>query len=362
MDSQTANTLHQAPRTVFFDVSTLNPDKVTGIGVYMNQLWQHLKDHPKVKFIPVIKLSRLKNRKKLEAYLGRKIQPLWPWTGIATKNAVYHGPDFKISMGSSIPKVVTIHDMVVFEKSYNTSAFYNKGIDDLTAVLKSDLSAVIVNSEFTKQEVLKYFPELASKTYVTYLGCDRSYPLPEKIASLSTEKYILFLGTLEKRKNVTAVLEAFKILCQKGTDHKLVLAGTWGFGDDEIKAAIAKFPFPEKLVHLSYVPNTQIEELFKKATAFVFPSLYEGFGIPVLEAMSLGCPVVTSNEGVLKEVTGEAALHASPHSPQEIAEKLEQLIHSEELRSKMIKLGKEHSRRFTWKTCAEETLKVYQKI
>ncbi|WP_413581350.1 glycosyltransferase family 4 protein [Bdellovibrio sp. HCB288] len=354
--------MQQTPMTIYFDISTLNPDKVTGVGVYMLQLWERLRQRADLNVIPVLKLSRIKKRAKLEHFLGTKIQLILPWTGIRAKNALYHGPDFKILMNSFLPRAVTVHDMVVFEKSYNNPAFYTKGIKELTQVLNKKLSAVIVNSEFTKSEVLKHFPELENKTHVTYLGCDRTYPPPAPSEVEKLDKYLLFLGTLEKRKNPTAVLDAFKILCDQGYDLKLVLAGTWGYGENEIKEALLQFPYPDKVLHLNYVPNNQVAGLFKNAQAFVFPSLYEGFGIPVLEAMSLGCPVVTSDKGVLKEITGDAALHASPTDPNEIAQSLIRLFNSEELKQSLIAKGRNQAAKFTWDKCAEDTVAIYQSI
>ncbi|MEK2690474.1 glycosyltransferase family 4 protein [Bdellovibrio sp. GT3] len=348
--------------TIYFDISTLNPDKVTGVGVYMLQLWERLRKRTDLVVIPVLKLSRIKKRAKLEQFLNSKIQLIWPWTGMGSKNALYHGPDFKVLMNAFLPRVVTVHDMVVFEKSYNNPAFYTKGIKELTQVLNKKLNAVVVNSEFTKSEVLKHFPELKQKTHVTYLGCDRTYPPQVPFEDDRLGKYILFLGTLEKRKNPVAVLDAFKILCDQGTDLKLVLAGTWGYGENEIKQALVRFPYPDRVFHLNYVPNNQVAGLFKNAQAFVFPSLYEGFGIPVLEAMSLGCPVITSDKGVLREITGDAALHASPTEPNEIAQSLIRLLGSEELKQSLITKGRIQAAKFTWDKCAEETVNIYKSI
>lgn len=354
---------HQTPPviTVYFDVSSLDPKKITGVGVYMLQLIQNLKMHTGIELIPVLKVSRFKKKAALESLLNLEIQLLWPWTGAFQKNALYHGPDFKVQMGPRLPRVVTIHDMVVFEQKYNAPEFYKRGIKDLTKVLTANLDGVIVNSQFTAQEVLKHFPHLKDKTHVTLLGCDRTYPSPEPTPNLSGD-YVLFLGTLEKRKNVIGTIKAFEILCSRGFAGKLVLAGAWGTGSEEIKEALEASPAKAQILHLNYVPNTQVQGLFKNAKVFVFPSWYEGFGIPVLEAMTLGCPVVTSQGGVLEEITGQAALHADPSDPSDIAKNLEKVLLSDTFRSEQIKKGHQQAAQFTWKRCAEETLHIYQNI
>ncbi|MFM6930284.1 MAG: glycosyltransferase family 4 protein, partial [Bdellovibrio sp.] len=168
--------------------------------------------------------------------------------------------------------------------------------------------------------------------------------------------------TLEKRKNVLGAIKAFEILCTQGYGGNLVLAGAWGTGSEEIKLALKNSPAQKQIKHLSYVPNNQVEGLFRNAKVLVFPSWYEGFGIPVLEAMSLGCPVVTSQGGVLEEITGEAALHANPDSPEEIAKALASILKSDSLREDLVKKGRHQAAQFTWKRCAEETLQVYRNI
>lgn len=354
---------HETPPviTVYFDISSLDAKKVTGVGVYMLQLIENFKNNSAVKLIPVLKLSRYKKKKALENFLNLKVTLLWPWTGAFKANALYHGPDFKILMGPRLPRLVTIHDMVVFERKYNAPEFYKRGIKDLSKTLQSNLEGVIVNSQFTASEVLKHFPDLQHKTHVTLLGCDRHYPTPAPLDQ-SLGNYILFLGTLEKRKNVLGTIKAFEILCSEGYAGNLVLAGAWGTGADEIKSALENSPAKKQIKHLSYVPNNQVEGLFKNAKVFVFPSWYEGFGIPVLEAMSLGCPVVTSQGGVLEEITGEAALHANPDSPADIAKALGNILKSDSLREELIKKGHQQAAQFTWKRCAEETLQVYRII
>ncbi|WII71839.1 glycosyltransferase family 1 protein [Bdellovibrio sp. 22V] len=345
---------------IYFDVSTLDPDKVTGVGIYMIQLVKSLINTEDIECIPVIKPSRIKKKKKLSKFLNIPVHIMWPWIGFREPDSVYHGPDFKIQKSLVKKNIVTIHDMGVFKKKYNNPAFFKKGIRDLSRVLTSSPDAIIANSEFTKKEILAYFPELQCPIYVTHLGCDSKKTIPNTPTSLSD--YILFLGTLERRKNILGVIKAFELLVKKGHTEKLILAGKWGFGREEIQDAISNSSAYSQIVLLNYVSDEKADELFRNAKAFIFPSWYEGFGIPILEAMTYGCPVVASSGGVLEEIAGDAALFASPDNPEEIASATSELLTNAKLRDSLIAKGYEQSKKFTWKRCCDRTLSVYKEV
>lgn len=348
---------------IYFDVSTLNPEKITGVGVYMLQLLKHFHAQG-LPVQPVLKLSRLKNKDGIEKILPQKnCRYLLPWSFYSSDD-IYHGPDFKLSTQGRFKRVVTVHDMVVFEKKYNAPDFYHKGIADLTKTLTAErLEGVLVNSEFTKSEVLKHFPHLKEKIHVTYLGCQRDKPVHHVNSLELPEKYILFLGTLEKRKNVVGVIEAFnKFKKMTGAEHKLVLAGGNGFGVEEIGRAIESSEFKGDIVRLYYVSDAHMHELYSRADAFLFPSFYEGFGIPVLEAMALGCPVVSSLGGALEEICADAALLARPDDIDGLARHLKTLVEDSEVRAEITKKAFNRSTQFTWEKCAQETAKVYKDL
>lgn len=345
---------------IYFDVSTLSPHKTTGVGVYMMELLKQF-HHQGVEIQPVVKVSRLKNRQAIaQALPQKKCNLLFPYTFSGCD--LYHGPDFKLSTRGNFPRVVTVHDMVVFAQKYNAPDFYRKGIADLTRVLNSDLAAVVVNSHFTKNEVVKYFPHLSEKIHVTYLGCERPAPR-QPLENLDLpEKYILFLGTLEKRKNLRGVIEAFEHFKRQGFPHKLVLAGKEAFGFAEVQALLERSEFKNDVHRLYYVSDAQIHSLYSRAEAFLFPSFYEGFGIPVLEAMALGCPVVTSTGGALDEITGEAALKAEATDSLALGEHLVRLVREASLREEMRTRGRAQAALFSWEKCARETLAVYEQV
>jgi glycosyltransferase involved in cell wall biosynthesis len=254
--------------------------------------------------------------------------------------------------------------MVVFEQKYNEPAFYQKGIRDLTATLQQkNVSAVIVNSDFTKSEVLKYFPELSDRTHRTYLGCQREKPHRTENHLDLPENYVLYLGTLEKRKNTLGLIQAFEKFKEQGfADYKLILAGGNGFESEKIEDAIRVSKFSADIERLYYVSDAHIHELYTRAKVFLFPSFYEGFGIPVLEAMALDCPVITSSGGALQEICGKAALFAAAEDSSALAGHLVKLAQDSSLRGDLVKLGFNRSSAFSWEKCATETIAVYKKL
>lgn len=347
--------------TVYFDVGHVDPGKVTGIGVYTIQLAKWLGKNRSVQLVPVVKPSRWKKTKALEEQLRQRVRVIWPWTGWRKKSAIYHGPDFKINAGPFLPRVVTIHDTVVLERRYNEPAFYKKGSQRLRRVLHSNPDAILVNSQFTKSEILKHFGNHLTKIFVTHLGCESS---PAEPLPVIPPSFIFYLGTLETRKNVTSVVEAFNHLCGdgevgEGGDH-LVLVGGKGHGYNEVIKSIIASPYRDRIHYLGQLRTEHIQHLFKNAKAFIFPSWYEGFGLPILEAMRSGCPVITSRGGALEEVAGGAALLVDPANPLEIKEAMLKLSKEEGLRESLIKKARERAKSFTWEACARTTLKAYR--
>jgi len=173
------------------------------------------------------------------------------------------------------------------------------------------------------------------------------------------EQMILFVGALQRRKNIIRLVEAFE-----GTapGWKLVLAGSLGFGAEEILARIQRSPRKPDIQTPGYIPDTALEELFQRASVFAFPSLDEGFGMPVLDAMASGVPVLTSNASALQEVSGDAALLVDPLDVASIADGLRRLTGDRSLRDELIRKGFERSKEFTWEKSVEQTWDVYREL
>jgi glycosyltransferase involved in cell wall biosynthesis len=168
--------------------------------------------------------------------------------------------------------------------------------------------------------------------------------------------YILFVGTIQPRKNIAKLIEAVSLLKEKQV--QLVVVGKKGWLWEEILAAPEKFKIADRVKFLDFVTNEDLPILYKNALCFVLPSLYEGFGLPVLEAMKFGCPTVISNVSSLPEVGGDASLYFDPQSVDDIAEKLDKVISDEKLRAEMTEKGYNQVKKFSWEKTAKQTLDV----
>jgi glycosyltransferase involved in cell wall biosynthesis len=177
------------------------------------------------------------------------------------------------------------------------------------------------------------------------------------------EKYILYIGTLQPRKNLSLLIEAYKTVKEKVPGIKLVLAGGRGHNyDRNIDVLVKKYDLGSDVVLPGYVAEKDKAPLMKGAQVFCLPSLYEGFGIPILEAMSVEIPVVASDISSQREVAGEAALFFNPKNPAELAQKLEISLNDEEIRNSLIAKGKERLKIFSWRVSAEKLLDIFSKF
>jgi glycosyltransferase involved in cell wall biosynthesis len=182
---------------------------------------------------------------------------------------------------------------------------------------------------------------------------------------------VLFIGRLEKRKNLVNLIKAFEVLNSKFPEQKnsqpkagppraekfkLTLVGKEGFGFEEIKKVVQKSPHKNDIILKGYISEQEKEKLYQDANIFILPSFYEGFGLPILEAMSYGLPVICSNTSSLPEIAGDAALLIDPNNPKEIAEAINKVFSDNNFKKEMIKKGFENVKRFSWEKCVKETL------
>jgi glycosyltransferase involved in cell wall biosynthesis len=229
---------------------------------------------------------------------------------------------------------------------------------------------IITISNFSKEEILKLFPEIKKeKIYVIYNGYNQY--LYKKITDQKKinnvlikygieQPYLFYIGRIEKKKNIPNLIEAFAILRERVKDlpHKLVLAGDAGFGYDEIKYMIREFDLVDEVIMPGWVDEIDVPYFYSGADAFVFPSNYEGFGIPLLQAMACGVPITASEAASIPEVAGDAALLFNPAFAFSIAEALERIIKDEDLRHRLLAAGTKRIKNFSWEKTGQETLKV----
>jgi len=257
--------------------------------------------------------------------------------------------------------VLTFHDHVpMVQPETSTSEIiskFNRCVERLRYV-----DALMTVSEFSKKEIVEKIGVDTDRISVAYNGVDSIFFVEKPDEDIVTKysggsPYILFVGTLEPRKNVEALIDALKEV--DDPELKLILVGKEGWGIESILKKIREAGLEREVVFPGYVPEDDLPYLYRGADVFVFPSLYEGFGMPVLEAMAAGAPVVTSNSSSLPEVAGDAAILVSPESVSEIAEAIRGVRGNEQLRGKLTERGRKRADKFTWEMCARRTLDTY---
>jgi glycosyltransferase involved in cell wall biosynthesis len=257
-----------------------------------------------------------------------------------------------------LPSVVTVHDLVW--RRYPETLPWQNRLLERAAMARSLAQArhVIAVSEFTRDEICSFYPSVRPRCSVI-LEAGRELPPPE--SGQKPEPYFLFVGTREPRKNLPALLEAYCRLRQGGhRSHQLVIAGAAGWGDVPVAALCERLAIADSVRIEGYVTEARLAGLYAGATALVLPSVYEGFGLPVVEAMSYGTPAIVSDTAALPEVAGDAALYVNPAEPESIAAAMKRLADDSALRQSLSEAAALRSGSFSWEIAARETMAVFQ--
>ena len=281
---------------------------------------------------------------------------------------IYHGTNFYIPKFPGI-SVVTIHDLSVFTMPHfhprERVLYLGKEIE--TSLERADM--VITDSDFIKNEIIERLGIPEGKIGVAKLACsDEFHPrakhdLENVLAKygLKFQSYTLYAGTIEPRKNLANLIRAYEKLPQKiRSAYPLVLAGYKGWNNDEIMKLIDRGRREGWLLHLGFIPGADLPLLYAGAKLFSFPSHYEGFGLPILEAMASGVPIMTSNRASLPEVGGSCALYTEPNDIENMCNLLEKGLLDQEWRKEAIQNGLKHAATFSWQRCAQETADIYR--
>jgi glycosyltransferase involved in cell wall biosynthesis len=283
---------------------------------------------------------------------------------------IIHNPyQFPIILNFKQKYIVTIHDLIqILFPNENQKIVYICQKMMFPKIVQS-IDKIISDSHHTKQDIIKHFKIPEDKIKVIHLAASENYrPLNEKEIINIKQKYnlnypfILYVGTLEPRKNIPTLLKALYKLKKQGIKHKLVITGKKGWKYKSIFETIDKLNLQKDVIFTGYVPDEDLPALYNAADLFVYPSLYEGFGLPPLEAMQCGTPVITSNTSSLPEVVGDAGIMVNPYDVDELANKMYEVLTNDGLREELSKKGLERAKLFSWKKCAEEHLKVYEEV
>jgi glycosyltransferase involved in cell wall biosynthesis len=247
--------------------------------------------------------------------------------------------------------VATFHDLFVMTGEYSTAEFRARFTAQARdAAARAD--AIIAVSEFTRRQVVELLGVEPARVGVVHHGVAAlAYP------RVAREKVVLSVGAVQKRKNTARLVEAFEAL---DADWKLALVGSLGYGSEEIRARIESSPARHRIALLGFAPPDEMAAWYARASIFAFPSLDEGFGMPVLEAMAAGTPVMTSNRSGLPEVAGDAALLVDPMRTESLVEGLRELARNEDLRKDLALRGRARAALFTWDKAVRETWETYR--
>ncbi|NIN63988.1 MAG: glycosyltransferase [Anaerolineae bacterium] len=282
---------------------------------------------------------------------------------------LFHATDHLLPRLSRVKTVFTLHDLI-FQFYPEMHKPLNRWF--LTLMMPRFLraaDAVIAVSECTKKDAVHFYGIEEAKIHVVYEGVNPSFrPAPPETVGQMRRKYslpdnfTLTVGTIEPRKNLTSLLEAYSALRQSGVESKLVIAGKKGWLYEGFFRRLSELGLGDEVVLPGFVPDRDLPALYGAADLFVFPSFYEGFGLPVLEAMACGVPVVTSNTSSLPEVAGDAAVLIDPSSVDELVTAMRAVLENHELRAELRAKGLKQAARFSWEKAAKETLAVYSSL
>lgn len=303
--------------------------------------------------------------------ISRQAQYLWwaagfagPWKKMAAQADLIHVPNLLAVPAGRAPLLFTVHDItfLTLPSLHNSRTRLMAGWALRRAVRIAD--AFIADAEFTAGELVRTTGVGREKIHVIPLAADEAFRPTADTGCLSRlgieEPFALYVGTLEPRKNLPLLLKAFATL--ERTDAKLVIAGTKGWMFEEIFALVEQLKLTSRVIFTGFVPDADLPALLSAAEVFVYPSLHEGFGLPVLEAMQCGTPVITTNVSSLPEVAGDAALMVSPEDVAGLASAMRRVLDEPALREEMRGRSLEQARRFSWRETAERTAEVYRQV
>ena len=266
---------------------------------------------------------------------------------------LFHGLNQRLPRQPFRRQVATFHDLFVLTGEYSTPEFRRRFTAQARHAAQS-ADRIIAVSEFTASQVESLLGIPRTQIRVVHHGIS-----PRVIPALPRENAVLCVGAIQKRKNQTGLVKAF---CALPPDWWLILAGSEGYDSAGTRGAIEASPARDRIKVTGYLSPTELSSWYAKARIFAFPSLDEGFGLPVLEAMAAGIPVITGNRSALPEVAGGAALTVDPENVDELASALCRLAADQNFCEQQVVAGREWVKRFTWAKAVEETLNVYREL
>lgn len=301
-------------------------------------------------------------------------QTKWPQFLSRYKCDLVHFPHFNVPLSYKGRYVVTIHDLIILHFptrrattldpiKYAAKQFAYKVVIK-NAVKKA--KKIITVSEFSKRDIVKHFNLDKKRVIVTYEAADMKVQNSVEFQILKdkfniNKPYILYVGNAYPHKNIEKLVESFAKTSEKNPDVQLVLVGKMDYFYQRIKQLVDDNNY-KNIIFPGFVTDEELQALYENCRVYTFPSLYEGFGLPPLEAMAKGAPVISSREACMPEILKEGALFYNPYSVDDIEQKTEEILHNEEVRKDLIEKGSKVVSSYSWEKCGGDTLKVYQSI
>lgn len=355
-----------------------------GIGRYTREIIKHLAEIDKINsyvlltppqasgldFPPNFQGKKLPLPERWMTILWHRLRfPLWVevFTGPLD---VFHSPDFVLPPVKAARTILTVHDLSFLRLPHCSEPHLRAYLSKAVPRSARRAHLILADSENTRQDVIELLDIPPGRVEVLYAGVDERFRPIGETAEVRTryrlpERFILSVGTLEPRKNYERLIEAFALLkgrVPSASDVKLVIVGQKGWLYEGIFAAVERLNLQGEIIFSGYVADEDLPALYSAAELFVYPSLYEGFGLPPLEAMACGTPVVASSAPCLPEVLGDAALFAPPDEVEAMASAMERALLDEGLRHQLREKGFSRAKAFSWEKSARKLLEVYGRV
>lgn len=341
--------------TFALDATYSTGRNLSGVGVYSRHILTGLAAaHPESEFLWCYRPHRLRHGWREARPRNAKVRMLLDgWQPFRAD--LFHGLNQRMPSSPFRRTVCTFHDLFVMTSEYSSPEFRARfAAQAREAAARADL--IICVSKFTASQVEGLLGVDPGRLRVVHHGAAPAAPA----SAGERQPLVLHVGAIQIRKNLARLIGAFEKAAPP--PWRLVLAGSAGYGAEQIRARIEASPARDRIDTPGWVPPKQLEELYRRASVFAFPSLDEGFGIPVLEAMAHGLPVIASNRPALAEACGRAAVLVDPLDEESIKDGLERLIGEAPLRERLIAAGRQHAAEFSWERAVEKTWQVYSEL